>query len=147
MAVTTCALPERGLTLATFSGTVGPADIVQAIHEVFDPRQWRPDFHVCWDARRVQALLLDPEAVDRIVRLEGETRKLKRDGRHAVLVTRELDFIAARLLVERTRRSPVRTARVFLRLDDAAAWIDVRPEVLGRLLDRCADRADERRAA
>jgi hypothetical protein len=100
---------------------------------------------VCWDARRVQSLLLDPEAVERIVGAAEELKRLRRNGRQAVLVTRELDFIAARLLIERTRRQG--GARVFQGLKEAAAWIDVAPEALRRLLDCCASRADERRAA
>ncbi len=147
MAVATCVLPDRRLALVTFSGVVDATDILRGFDAVFHSPLWEPGFDTVWDGRQTRTLLLDPAAVDRVTDKSFTLKDARGVGYDAVIVERDVDFIAARLISERVRRRQQVVARVFHAARDAAVWLRRAPDELERLMDACAGRPPRRRAA
>jgi hypothetical protein len=141
MPVATCVQPELKLGLITFSGTVDAGDILRAMDEVYHAPSWEPTFTLLWDGRGIRSLVLEPEEVGHITSRAVALRPLKSvdpaAGREAVVVAREVDFIAARLLVERTREGRVHEVRVFDVFGDATAWLGLTPDDAERATTAC----------
>lgn len=147
MAVATCVLPDCRLALATFTGVVDAADILQSLDAIFGSPLWEPGFDTVWDGRQTRTLLLDLATVDRVTERSLALKPTRGDGRDAVVVERDVDFIAARLISERVRRLQQPSAGVFHKVGEAAVWLERLPTELEGLMDACAGRPTRRHAA
>jgi hypothetical protein len=152
MPVATCVQPELKLGLVAFAGTVDAEELVRTLDALrLDPR-WVASYDLLWDGRGIRSLILDPDAVERVVhhglawnsRVEPDLAP----GREAVVVGREVDFLAARLLTARTQAGRRHEVRLFDTIEDAAGWFGLAPDAVVRAAAACLARArGGRRAA
>lgn len=137
MPFTVCLRPALRLGLVAFSGAIDADAIVRALRAlVLDPR-WTRGCVTLWDGRSIRSLDLTPEDVARIAAAVRALEEPRGEGSAAVVVLREVDLLAARLLVERTRGRAPREVRIFDAFGPAAAWLGLSPADTARLVAEC----------
>ena len=120
------------LALAEISGPVdGPMCLAAIVALHADPA-WDPAYDVIWDGRGITELVLGTEDVKRNV----EAKSVDSYGRDLIVVSRDIDYLAARLEAH-LARTRGKEMRVFRSLDDALAVLgmDELPPALKQWLD------------
>lgn len=112
---------ERGTIVVR--GVVDIALFLDMMRALYLHPAWKPGFQALWDARDISQLLLSPHDTERVVALMRDLDPQMGNGRAAFVVSREIDYIIARLLIYRGLDSQ-RERRTFVTIEEAEAWLD-----------------------
>ena len=137
--------PDHRLGIIRLTGSIFGADLTRAIRDLYDDPEWDPAYSSLWDFRGVTMLALlprDSASISRLFRTFDD--RLAAPGRTAVIVSRQIDRLAAKLILRRRERYVRRPAKVFFSFGSpepgapdravlqAAAWLMVPVEILER---------------
>lgn len=126
---------ERALTLFRATGRFTENDLINLLRAAYDDPRHTPHFNHIWDARAVDELAVDVDAIsmyrDLLDEYEGRITREK----VAVVAVRALTRIFTSMLMEVGAEHPA-TFRLFDDREAAAAWVGVPASAVTEVPDR-----------
>jgi hypothetical protein len=119
---------QHSLALVRFGTSVTGLDIVALLEKVLGDPKWKPGYARLWDGRRVRHLDVQPQEITAHGEFLDGMRKIAGDGKSAIVASRDIDLMAAKLYRERVQRLLGVDVRVFDNMNDAVAFLDVPAE-------------------
>jgi len=104
--------------VATVTATVHGHELAAMMESVFRDPDWQAGFDVVWDGSGVTELLLEPDDIPKLVRVQAHYAAV-RPGREIVFVTRSLDRAMAQIYAVRMKAlgHPVHVCRTQAEVD------------------------------
>ncbi len=115
---------DRNLIVVRLADAITGDEIAETIRRFSRDVRWKDGTFALWDGRSVRETVVDMEEVDRIAEAQREAEQLAGSGRAAVVVTRWVDDLVARLII-RHISSERREIRVFEDMGEARRWLGV----------------------
>ncbi len=116
-----------GLVTGTFRGQVDGEEIVRFMADCIAHKQWDPAHDILCDGSNVTAVAVAPADLTEIVRFLSENAKRFGYGRSAVVIRSDLHHGLMNLIARKQAQVSPRPMRVFERMEDARAWLALRP--------------------
>lgn len=129
MATTVHVSPANGIGLVRYTETVELPVVLDGLYTLLAHPNWLPGYDIVWDCRGISELMIRPHAVDHLRTSVRDLRPLMGQGRSAIVVTREIDHLFARLLLFKMPHYP-RERRVFRTVGAAMRWLTAPDDVL-----------------
>lgn len=112
-----------GPVILTASGAITGKEIIQAIKDLVNDPDFKPNINSIWDFRAVTTRLIDSQEItDLITFIRTIQEKRGRDYRVAILVSRDMDYGLARMFEAHSQSLPFQV-RIFEDLEQAKSWI------------------------
>lgn len=116
-------LPD-GPALLTASGPITGKDIIQALQDLVQDPDFKPDIDSIWDFRSVTTRLIDAQEITDLINfIRTVQEKRGRNYRVAILVSRDMDYGLARMFEVHSQNLPFQV-RIFEDLEQARSWLN-----------------------
>jgi hypothetical protein len=110
------------LARVAMAGTIRGADIAAAMQTIYADPAWQPGFDSLWECTGITELLFERDDLPTLVGLQRESRARSGYGREAIVVSRALDDVMAKMYAAMMRES-TREVLVCRSLAEAAQFL------------------------
>jgi hypothetical protein len=118
-------LPD-GPVLLIASGEITGKEIIQALQNLLNDPDFKPNIDSIWDFRSVTTRLIDAQEITDLINFVRTIQEKRgRDYRVAIIVTRDMDYGLARMFEVHSQDLPFQV-RIFEDLEQAKSWLKPR---------------------
>ena len=121
--------PSNQIGLVRYADAVAPPIILDGLQALLTHPDWLPGYDIVWDCRDISKLVIGHDEIEHLLAALRDLRPLIGDGRSAIVVSREVDHLFARLMLFKMSDRP-NERRVFQTVGAAMRWLTASDDAL-----------------